>query len=109
MKRLYFTRVLNRDPSRLNVRPALVSRHRYLSVLLLFPYGADVVFFFSEIQDSYRGPATQEAHGLPWGCRLADIMKAREEFGYQERSGTRRAFARSIYWVVGKVEQLRRL
>jgi actin-related protein len=33
MKQLYLTRVLNRDPSRLDVRPVLVSRHRHLSVL----------------------------------------------------------------------------
>ena len=56
MKQLYLTRVLNGDPSRLNVR---------------FPFFAlafDIFFLFivtPEIQDSYRGSPAPEAHGLP--------------------------------------------
>jgi actin-related protein len=62
MKQLYLTRVLNRDPSRLNVRLA-----PSLPTFCLFS-GVDS-FSLSEIQDSYRGSAAKEAYGLPWGCR----------------------------------------
>ncbi|KAH9952855.1 hypothetical protein BGW80DRAFT_1321793 [Lactifluus volemus] len=80
MKQLYFTRVLNRDPSRLN-----------------------------KFKIRTEDPQRRKHMVFPGGAVLADIMKAREEFWVSKRSGTRRACARSIYWVVGKVEQLRRL
>jgi Actin len=70
MKQLYLTRVLNRDPSRLNVRLCnpFSRLPNFFCLLNLF------FFFFlslSEIQDSYRGSAEEEAHGLPWGCRFS--------------------------------------
>ncbi|KAH9954395.1 hypothetical protein BGW80DRAFT_1190484, partial [Lactifluus volemus] len=76
MKQLYFTRVLNRDPSRLNK-------------------------FKIRIED----PPRRKHMVFPEGAVLADIMKAREQFWVSMRSGT---CARSINWVVVKVEQLHR-
>ena len=72
MKQLYLTRVLNRDPSRLNVRlyllflpspPTQPSSLTHLSLQL-------TIVAALEIQDSHRGSSSQEAHGLPWRSRL---------------------------------------
>ena len=60
MKQLYLTRVLNGDPSRINVRP-LFSR-------LIKERLVDSNVVHAEIQDPYRGPASQEAYGLPRRC-----------------------------------------
>jgi hypothetical protein len=42
------------------------------------------------------------------GVILAGIVRVREEFGYQERSDTNRAYAPWINWAVDMPEQLRR-
>ena len=62
MKQLYLTRVLNGDPTRLNVRSVFLRFLQHDQMLTLT--------VFAEIQDPYRGPATPEAHGLPRWCRL---------------------------------------
>jgi actin-related protein 2 len=86
MKQLYLARMLNRDPSHLNVRPALVSRHRHLSVLspLLYSSGAYVglPFFFSFQKFKVRIADPSRRKDMVFlGCAvLSDIMKAREEF-----------------------------
>lgn len=58
MKQLYLTRVLNSDPSRLNVR--------YLSpsILLQLTLITDSI----EIQNPNRRSSTPKAHGFPRGC-----------------------------------------
>ena len=56
MKQLYLTRVLNGDPSRLNVCHPFPSHHIPLTNHNLYR---------AEIQDPHRGPAPPEAHGLP--------------------------------------------
>lgn len=61
MKQLYLTRVLNGDPTRLNVRLPL-------SHLTLSPLISNSTRF-TEIQDQDRRPSPPEAHGLPRRCR----------------------------------------
>jgi len=56
MKQLYLTRVLNGDPTRLNVG--------YLVSFRLAPGATDLDEPFTEIQDQDRRPPTAKAYGI---------------------------------------------
>ena len=60
MKQLYLTRVLNGDPSRLNVCLCRARLPRSNLNVLTIPI---------EIQDQDRRPPASQAHGLPRRCR----------------------------------------
>ena len=77
MKQLYLTRVLNGDPSRLNVRV-------FFFFLSIVSFVDMVVVYFPEIQDSHRGPPAQEAHGFPWGrCLGGHHERTRRVLGFK--------------------------
>jgi actin-related protein 2 len=77
MKQLYLTRELNRDPSRLNVCLALVSRHRHPSfshMALMWRYHFFFFFAFQEFKIRIGDPPCRK-YMVFRGCRFVGDHK----------------------------------